>query len=382
MVFTQEVNIYSSEAIINRFRAVDTSIQVVQGKISAILTDSEILELQNSKTTMYSKLANVELKVDSLTLNFSDLTTKYNSLTGKYDSLDSKVADYRLGVDGLSADITAVKKNLTDNYSTTSAMNTAIKAEVGNVSLELSSVKTTLEKDYVSNTTLKNYSTTTAMNTAIRASLDEFSVTVSNSYAKKTELTSATGKITDLEAWTQEASTKITSTAIVNTVTSSAAWKTKTSSTDVESILEQKADSIRLKAAKISWTSTYSTMTSTGQLTCTAADIKGTFRSESVNSWGTEYMQIKDGILSGGVGITQHGLLDLAAQYSSAGKHISLSCPSGTTHIIGSTVSIEATTIDLIGKIKHSNGFTGGLRVAEGYNYTIDITGGIITGWH
>lgn len=59
------------------------------------------------------------------------------------------------------------------------------------------------------------------------------------------------------------------------------AIKLKVSSDEVESIIEQKADSIRLKAGKISWESTYSSMTSSGTLTCQNATIKGTLYSEN-----------------------------------------------------------------------------------------------------
>ena len=49
----------------------------------------------------------------------------------------------------------------------------------------------------------------------------------------------------------------------------------------MESLIEQKAESIRLKASKISWTSTYSSMTENGTLTCQNATIKGTLYSEN-----------------------------------------------------------------------------------------------------
>lgn len=59
---------------------------------------------------------------------------------------------------------------------------------------------------------------------------------------------------------------------------------TKVTSGQVESIIEQKADSIRLKADKISWSSTNSSMTADGKLTCTGANIKGTIESSSGNN--------------------------------------------------------------------------------------------------
>ena len=248
MIFTQEVNIYSSEAIIKRFRAVDTSLQVVQGKISAILTDSEILELQNSKTTMYSKLANVELKVDSLTLNFSDLTTKYNSLTGKYDSLDSKVADYKLGVDGLSADISATKQNLKDNYSTTSAMNTAISASVNGFKTE------------VSNT----YATKTSMNTAKQDAINSANTATDNKlkgYSTTVQMNSEINQKVDSITSTVDARFKSYSTTLhMNTIidqkgdsilsTGSATYATKTETNTLKSQINQQATMIESKVTK------------------------------------------------------------------------------------------------------------------------------------
>ena len=54
------------------------------------------------------------------------------------------------------------------------------------------------------------------------------------------------------------------------------------SSDEVSSMIEQKADSIRLKASKIAWSSTYSSMTSDGVFTCQKATIKGTLQTSSV----------------------------------------------------------------------------------------------------
>lgn len=62
------------------------------------------------------------------------------------------------------------------------------------------------------------------------------------------------------------------------------AIKLKVTSSQVESLIEQKANSIRLKASKISWQSTYSSMTEDGSLTCQNATIKGTLYSENGNN--------------------------------------------------------------------------------------------------
>ena len=193
MRFEREINIYGDEVILKRFKANETSVSVVQGKISALISESELIELENSKATMYSKLASAELRINALTLNFSDLTTKYNTVSGQYTSLNSKVAQYKASVDGLSVDITSVSS-----------------------------------------------------------------------------------RVGTLETWKKDVSLKITDSAIIATVTQSDSYKAS-----VNSLIEQKADSIRLKADRISWESTYSSMTASGTLTCRNATIEGVIHSDN-----------------------------------------------------------------------------------------------------
>lgn len=53
---------------------------------------------------------------------------------------------------------------------------------------------------------------------------------------------------------------------------------------DVESIIDQNADSIRLKASKIAWEATYSRMTENGELTCTSGTFSGKVKSVASKS--------------------------------------------------------------------------------------------------
>lgn len=287
MRFEREINIYGDEVILKRFTANETSISVIQGEISAIISESELIELIDSSVTMYSKLASAIMDIDSLTINFSDLTTKYNTVSGQYTALDSKVAEYKASVDGLSANVSQISQNLTNNYSTT-----------------------------------------TAMNSAINQKANEINVSVSATYATKSALNTANGKINDLETWKSEASLKITDSAIISTVISSSSYENS-----VESLIEQNADSIRLKADRISWESTYSSMTSTGTLTCRNATIEGTMHSD--NGDDEIYMRsarldfIRDSIDVGNIGTNvnvdnraQKGLtfdLDYTGHYMSWG---------------------------------------------------------------
>ena len=89
MRFQKEVNIFAPDAILKRFQANETNFSVVKGKIEVLISESEILELQNSKVTMYSKLADVKLTVDGLEQTYTDITSKYDAVSGKYTDLDA-----------------------------------------------------------------------------------------------------------------------------------------------------------------------------------------------------------------------------------------------------------------------------------------------------
>lgn len=263
MRFEKEINIYGNEVVLKRFQANETSIEAVQGKISAIISESEMIELENSKATMYSKLASAIMDIDSLDLQFSELNTKYNTVSGQYTQLNSKLTQVEVSVSGLSANISQVSQNLSNNYSTT-----------------------------------------TQMDSAINAKANEISASVSSTYATKTALNTANGKIDELETWKSEASLKIADSAIISTVINSTSYENS-----VDSLIEQKADSIRMRADEISWESTYSSMTESGVLTCKSANIEGVIHSDYGDTeiyMQNGYMQIyKDGINVGNMGANQ-----------------------------------------------------------------------------
>lgn len=230
MIFEQPVNIYSRDYVLKCFQSNETTVQVVRGKISALISESELIELQNSKATMYSKLASAVLDINSLQLQFSDISSKYDTITGQYSSLDAKVADYKAGLDGLSVNLTNLSTRINNDYSTTTAMNAAIKASVDGLSSTVSqtyattqNVKSSLAEadtnakkyaDSAQNTAisqaqqdatskantaesnakadtdnkLKNYSTTVAMNSAIKQMADSITLSVSKTYATGADL--------------------------------------------------------------------------------------------------------------------------------------------------------------------------------------------------
>ncbi|UWP60429.1 phage tail protein [Ruminococcus gauvreauii] len=77
----------------------------------------------------------------------------------------------------------------------------------------------------------------------------------------------------------------------------------------VESLITQKADSIRLKANKIAWKSTYSSMTEAGKLTCQSANIRGKFVCSGNGYW----LRLENAILDGGPTDVTGGKIDFAS---------------------------------------------------------------------
>ena len=278
MIFEQPVNIYSQDYVLKRFQSNETAVQVVRGKLSALISESELIELQNSKATMYSKLASAVLDINSLQLQFSDISSKYDTVTGQYSSLDAKVADYKAGLDGFSVNLTNLSARINSDYSTTTAMNTAIKASVDGLSSTISKTYATgadvqaklqaadtTAKGYAdaaqsaavkaanANTEelLKSYPTVTAMESAIKQNADSITASVSKTYATKEGLSDASTKISNLEIWKSQAALKITDSAIVSTVTSSTSWSKKADKASLISQINQSAESISINASKI-----------------------------------------------------------------------------------------------------------------------------------
>lgn len=271
MRFQKEVNIFARGATLKRFQANETNFSVLKGRIEALISESEIIELQNSKVTMYSKLASIKLTVDGLSQSYTDISSKYDSVFDQYTSLDAKVAEYKSGVDGLTQNLSHVQTDLKNNYSTTVAMNAAIKAEIDGFSSKVSKTyatgsdvkqklktadataqgyadaakKAAIDTAKVStDELLKSYATIKQMQSAIDQKADSITSTVSSTYATKASVTS-------LESWKKEASQKITDSAIISTVSSSSAWNKKADKASLISQINQSAESVSISASKI-----------------------------------------------------------------------------------------------------------------------------------
>lgn len=80
LILTAETTVYDRYAITNRFVASETAINVVQGNISLLVSESEIQTLKNGDKTMYSKMASLEIDLDSITASIS--SSEYKNING------------------------------------------------------------------------------------------------------------------------------------------------------------------------------------------------------------------------------------------------------------------------------------------------------------
>ena len=219
--YHESINIYDKDAIARTVQSMETQFTVVNGKISSLITDSELNTIRNGGSTMYSRMYTMEQTVD-----------------------------------GLSSTVSSMQTSLQNNYPTKTEMTSAITQKANEITLAVSQ-------------TLANYSTTQQMSSAIQQSATNITQTVSSTYYTKADGQTLEGRVTTAES-------KITDSAIVTTVTSSQGFNQS-----VSSIIEQSASSIRLQASRISWTSDNSSMTAAGVLSCTGATISGDITAET-----------------------------------------------------------------------------------------------------
>ena len=178
----------------------------------------------------------------------------------------------------------------------------------------------------------------------------------------------------------------------------------KVSRNDVESIIEQSADSIRLKADAISWESEHSSMSADGYLECEGAYIKGTMECEGQNGL---WAKLENGKMIGGSGNAERGYIDFSAvsydevdHYDRTGIQISGDILRISTNKIGVSDSSDASKTALFGLSASFGpfGFTNGILTSCNNSYgvsgsfdcasndsggkiTIYVSDGAITGW-
>ena len=239
-IYKDTVNIYDDEAIARAIHTQETQFQVLQGKISSLITDSELEVLRNGGSTMYSRMSSTEQTVEGITTQVSNIQT-----------------------------------DLRDNRPTISSMNSAITQKATEITTSV-------------NQTLQNYSTTSQMNTAIQQSASSITQTASQTYVTKTDYNTLVTRVGTAES-------KITPTAIINTVTSSDGV------TAMVSAINQSADTVKIQAAHINLIGAVTAnCIATGAVTAAKIDVDDLFAQDITATGTITGATLSGGTITGG----------------------------------------------------------------------------------
>lgn len=215
----------TTDAITQNVSNLQTTVSTHTTQIGNKAETSTVTAISNRTASLETKLTGITGKVTdyvstTVTNSTKDLVTGLETVNSSIETINSKQAGFELTLDGFATDVSNLEKTV-EKKADGSALST-LSNTVSSLSSNLEGFKTSVSSTYTTKTELSNtlgsYSTTKQMNSAIEATKTAITSSVSETYSTKAELTTATGKITALETWKQEASQKITKDGIVSTV--------------------------------------------------------------------------------------------------------------------------------------------------------------------
>ena len=109
----------------------------------------------------------------------------------------AKATDWSPAPEDVQGQIDATNNNLQNNYSTTSAMNSAIQQKANEITSSVSKTYATKQSVTDVDNKFSNYSTTSAMNSAIQQKANEITSSVSETYATKQSVTDVDNKFSN-----------------------------------------------------------------------------------------------------------------------------------------------------------------------------------------
>lgn len=307
---TNSANASTDEKLKSYWTTVEVETAIKQTSDSILLSAKETAEAYvDNELKNYSTTSEIEVAIGKITSSVSETYQTKSAASESYKNLESKITQT---ANSITSSVSNTYQTKTDASSKYSELKSLISQTESAIEL---SVSNTYETKTDASTEYK------ALESKITQSASDITLSVSQTY--QTQSDAAT------QYNTLSSSISANATVIASKVTSA----------EVESLIEQKADSIRLSASKISWKSDYSTMTEDGKLTCTGATINGniTLGGENnasgkltildststastqidkdgiVNKNDTDYLRIKESLLQGGHSDNvRDGYLDLS----------------------------------------------------------------------
>lgn len=107
MIYESEISIFNKDALKTKFGSIQTNFDVTLGKISAIISDSEIEEYISGHTTMNSKLSSTVQDLEGVHTQVSSMKTDYDS---HFTSVESHLTTLDTTVSGISASVSTVSQ--------------------------------------------------------------------------------------------------------------------------------------------------------------------------------------------------------------------------------------------------------------------------------
>jgi len=107
MRFEKETNLYQDAAIANKFSSQDTQFNVVNGKISYLISDSDIEEYEDKSKTVTSRLNSSEDSIGRHSRQISSLQTDIVGINGNIDTFKSEVNTFEQTTNSTISSITS-----------------------------------------------------------------------------------------------------------------------------------------------------------------------------------------------------------------------------------------------------------------------------------
>lgn len=121
MIYEQEHSIFDKNSLYNKFKSIDTSFEVANGKISAIISDAEIEEYVDGSKTMYSQLNSRISTVEGYKEQISSIQTQVdadgesiNQMTSKITEIEASDSEYRISTNNTISNLNNDVSGLTD----------------------------------------------------------------------------------------------------------------------------------------------------------------------------------------------------------------------------------------------------------------------------
>lgn len=230
--------------------------------------------IKNVKLELGNKVTTWSPAPEDVSSGINAVDTKVTAVSNQYTTLNQTVNSISATVNSHTSQIATKADNSTV---------TTINNKVTSLTTDLSGFKTTVSNTYATKNSLSNYATTTAMNSAISQSANSITQSVSATYATKSSLSSYA------------------------TTASLSAYIAKTDTGTLKSCIEAIADTINITARgglnisgdRFTLTSTNTTITADGKLTCHNALIDGELSITRATTLGTTNTSITgDGLIT------------------------------------------------------------------------------------